>query len=82
MIKFLIKLCFGEAICKRNAARKHNANVLQELLDKEHMFRDQYNRVSNTVFTTAKALDYAYSEFHIDYNRHGALLWADFWPED
>lgn len=81
MIKFLIKLCFGEAIRKRNQARKHNAAVLQDLLDKEHSICDSYNRINNTVFATAKALDKAYCECLTDYNRHSSLLYADFWAE-
>ena len=78
MIKFLIKLFFGKAIQERKKIRKHNANELQKLLDREHLYRDEYNRANNTVYTTAKALDCNYANNPRLYNRHIALEEADF----
>ena len=81
MIKFLIKLCFGEAIRKRNAARKHNANVLQELLDREHSIKKDINIEDNGVFTTANALKVARRRGYTTYSSSKALREANFQPE-
>lgn len=78
MIKFLIRLFFSKAIQERKKIRKHNAYELQNLLDKEHALRDAYNSTHNTVYTTAKALDYACTIRFCTYNRHTALKEADF----
>lgn len=78
MIKFLIELFFKKEIEERKRIRKHNAKQLQCLLDIEHRIRDDYNRVNNTVFTTAKALDHAYAEGFDDYNRNTSMALTDF----
>lgn len=78
MIKFFIKLFFGKAIQERKKIRKHNANVLQSLLNTEHEIRDAYNDAHNTVYTTAKALDCSLVARFCPYNRHNALKEADF----
>lgn len=84
MIKFIIRLLFGKAILKRNQARKHNAIVLQELLDKEHNMRDTINKDREQNWTTkdaiimANAFGYNGDEY---YNSHIALRNADFRAE-
>lgn len=78
MIRFLIKLFFGKAIREHNAARKHNANVLQHLLDAEHDLRDRVNEHQHIPSTTKNAILKANKYGLSRYNSFEALKEADF----
>lgn len=78
MIKFLIKLFFGKAIRERNAARKHNARILQNLLNVEHDLKNRINSMNNTVYTTKKAIEIANKTKFCNHNSLRSLEEADF----
>ena len=59
---------------EEKARRIQNAYVLQNLLDKEHHIRDEYNSDNNTVFTTKEAIRRAYVSGKTDYNGYGSLI--------
>ena len=58
--------------------RIHNAVVMQNLLDNEHMIKDAVNKRFDTVYTTKKALKTARIYGMSDYNSFKALNEADF----
>lgn len=77
IIAAIIRVIMPKAIRKHEkeekARRNHNANVLQYLLNKEHLIRDEYNTNNNTVFTTKEAIKRAYVSGKTDYNGYGSL---------
>lgn len=78
MKKFIANLLFGKLARKERARRKHNANVLQSLLDHEHDLRDMVDNDCNQVFTTKNALLYGNLERFFTYSSRKALREADF----
>ena len=56
MIKFIIELFFHKSIAEMKANRKHNANVMQALLNGEHYIRDIINASNDTFYTTKRAI--------------------------
>lgn len=58
--------------------RIHNAVIMQQLLDNEHMIKDAINNHFDTVYTTKKALKTARVYGRSDYNSFKALKEADF----
>ena len=56
----------------------HNACVMQQLLDNEHMIKDAVNNHFDTMYTTKKALKTARVYGRSDYNSFKALKEADF----
>lgn len=58
--------------------RVHNANVLQHLLDAEHIIRDKVNEDYNQVFTTKNAIKCANKTGFTVYSSRRALMEADF----
>ena len=63
---------------EEKAKRIHNAVVMQNLLDNEHMIKDAVNKRFDTVYTTKKALKVARVYGMDDYNSALALRNADF----
>ena len=63
---------------EEKARRIHNACVMQNLLDLEHMIKDAVNKRFDTVYTTKKALKTARVYGMSDYNSFKALQEADF----
>ena len=63
---------------EEKAKRIHNAVIMQNLLDNEHMIKDAVNKRFNTVYTTKKALKTARVYGMNDYNSAEALKKADF----
>lgn len=78
MKKFIANLLFGKLVREERARRKHNANVLQGLLNLEHNIRDTYNRQNDTVHTTKKACLEALSSGLTQYNCLLGIREADF----
>lgn len=58
--------------------RIHNAVVMQNLLDNEHMIKEAVNKRFDTVYTTKKALKVGRVYGMNDYNSAKALKEADF----
>lgn len=77
IIAAIIRFFMPKAVMKHEREEKarhiHNANVLQNLLDKEHNIRDKYNSDNNTVFTTKEAIRKAYVAGKTDYNGYSSL---------
>ena len=63
---------------EEKAKRIHNAVVMQNLLDNEHMIKEAVNKRFDTVYTTKKALKTARIYGMSDYNSFKALNEADF----
>ena len=63
---------------EEKAKRIHNACVMQNLLDLEHMIKDAVNKRFDTVYTTKKALKTARVYGMTDYRSIVALENADF----
>lgn len=63
---------------EEKAKRIHNAVIMQNLLDNEHMIKDAVNKRFDTVYTTKKALKTARVYGMNTYNSFKALKEADF----
>ena len=63
---------------EEKAKRIHNAVIMQNLLDNEHMIKDAVNKRFDTMYTTKKALKVARVYGISDYNSFKALQEADF----
>ena len=63
---------------EEKAKRIHNAVVMQNLLDNEHMIKEAVNKRFDTVYTTKKALKTARVYGMNTYNSFTALREADF----
>lgn len=82
IIATIIRVIMPNAVRKHEreekARRIHNAVVMQNLLDNEHMIKDAVNKRFDTVYTTKKALKVARVYGMSDYNSFKALQEADF----
>lgn len=63
---------------EEKARRIHNAVIMQNLLDNEHMIKEAVNKRFDTVYTTKKALKVSRVYGMNDYNSFTALQEADF----
>lgn len=78
-IATIIRLLMPNTIRKHEENKRiHNANVLQHLLDAEHIIRDKINEDYNQVFTTKNAIKCANRTGFTRYNSFEALKEADF----
>ena len=82
IIAAIIRAIMPNAVRKHEreekARRIHNAIIMQNLLDNEHMIKDAVNKRFDTVYTTKKALKTARVYGMNDYNSFRALQEADF----
>lgn len=82
IIASIIRFFMPEAVRKHKRDEKirqmHNAVIMQNLLDNEHMIKDAVNKRFDTVYTTKKALKTARVYGMNDYNSALALRKADF----
>ena len=78
IIKFFIKLFFPKSLIEFKEAKKHNINIMQKLLDREHAIRDMYNNSADTVYTTKRAIIEWNKTAVCKYNSVEALKNADF----
>ena len=82
IIATIIRAIMPKAIRKHEEEKKnkhiHNAVIIQNLLDLEHMIKDAVNERFNTVYTTKKALKTARVYGISDYRSDIALDNADF----
>lgn len=82
IISAIIRLLMPNTVRKHEieekARRIHNAVIMQQLLDNEHMIKDSVNNRFNTVCTTKDALKIARIHGMTDYNSCEALRKADF----
>ncbi len=82
IIANIIRFVMPNAIRKHEEEKKnkhiHNAIIMQNLLDIEHMIKDAVNERFDTVYTTKKALKTARVYGISDYRSDIALENADF----
>ena len=78
IIRFLMPKAVKEHEREEKARRIHNAVVMQNLLDNEHMLKNAVNARLDTAYTTKKALEMARVCGIYDYNSFTALKEADF----
>lgn len=82
IIAGIIRFVMPNAIRKHErevkTKRNHNAIIMQNLLDNEHMIKEAVNKRFNTVYTTKKALKTSRVYGMNDYNSAEALKKADF----
>lgn len=82
IIATIIRAIMPKAIKKHKeeekARRNHNAVIMQQLLDAEHMIKDAVNNRFDTVYTTKKALITARAYTISDYDSAKALRNANF----
>ena len=78
IIAAIIRTIMPNTVREHKNKRIHNANVLQHLLDAEHIIRDKVNEDYNQVFTTKKAIKCANRTGFTVYNSFKALKEADF----
>jgi len=78
IIRFFMSNAIRQHEREEKAKRRHNAIVLQGLLNLEHNIRDTYNRQNGTVYTTKKACLKALSSGLTDYNCLLGIKNADF----
>ena len=78
IIRFFMPKAVREHEREEKIKRIHNAVVMQQLLDNEHMIKDAVNNHFDTVYTTKKALKTARVYGMNDYNSFRALKEADF----
>ena len=78
IIRFLMPNTIRKHEREEKARRIHNAVVMQNLLDNEHMIKDAVNKRFDTVYTTKKALKVGRVYGMNDYNSFRALKEADF----
>ena len=78
-IAAIIRVIMSKTVREHEKAKRiHNAVVMQQLLDNEHMIKDAVNKRFDTVYTTKKALKTARVYGMSDYNSFKALKEADF----
>ncbi len=78
MKKFIANLLFGKLVREERARRKHNAKILQNLLNVEHDLKNRINGMHNTVYTTKKAIEIANKTNFCNHNSFRSLQEADF----
>jgi hypothetical protein len=78
MKKFIANLLFGKLARKEKARRRHNARILQNLLNVEHDLKNRINNMNNTVYTTKKAIEIANKTKFCNHNSLKSLEEADF----
>ena len=78
IIRVIMPKAVREHEREEKARRIHNAVIMQNLLDNEHMIKDAVNKRFDTVYTTKKALKVARVYGISDYNSFKALQEADF----
>lgn len=78
IIRFFMPKAVRQHEREEKARRIHNANVLQHLLDAEHIIRDKVNEDYNQVFTTKNAIKCANKTGFTVYSSYRALKEADF----
>ena len=78
IIRVIMPKAVREHEREEKARRIHNAVIMQNLLDNEHMIKDAVNKRFDTVYTTKKALKTARVYGMNDYNSALALRNADF----
>ena len=82
IIAGIIRFIMPNAIRKHEREEKikriHNAAVMQNLLDNEHMIKDAVNKRFDAVYTTKKALKTARVYYMSNYRSDIALRKADF----
>ena len=78
IIRFFMPKAVREHEREEKIKRIHNAVVMQQLLDNEHMIKDAVNNHFDTVYTTKQALKTARVYGRSDYNSFRALQEADF----
>ena len=78
IIATIIRSFMPKAVREHENKRKHNANVLQHLLDAEHDLRDRVNEHEYIPCTTKKAILIANWHGFSRYNSAEALKTADF----
>lgn len=78
IIRFFMPNIIREHEIEEKARRIHNAVIMQNLLDNEHMIKDAVNKRFDTVYTTKKALKTARVYGMNTYNSFTALREADF----
>lgn len=78
IIRFVIPKAVRKHEKEVKTKRNHNAVIMQNLLDNEHMIKDAVNKRFNTVYTTKKALKTSRVYGMNDYNSAEALKKADF----
>lgn len=78
IIATIIRFVMPNAVREHENKRKHNANVLQHLLDAEHDLRDRVNSHQHIPSTTKNAILKANRYGFSRYNSFEALKEADF----
>ena len=78
MKKFIANLLFGKLAREERERRKHNARILQNLLNVEHDLKNRINDMNNTVYTTKKAIEIANKTNFCNHNSVRSLQEADF----
>ena len=78
IIAAIIRVIMPKAIKEHENKRKHNANVLQHLLDAEHDLRNRVNEHQHIPSTTKNAILKANKYGLSRYNSFEALKEADF----
>lgn len=82
IIAAIIRVIMPKAVREHEREEKirhnHNAVIMQQLLDNEHMIKEAVNKRFDTVYTTKKALKTARVYGMSDYNSFRALQEADF----
>lgn len=78
IIRFVMPNAIRQHEKEKEIKRNHNAVIMQNLLDNEHMIKEAVNKRFNTVYTTKKALKTARVYGMNDYNSAEALKKADF----
>lgn len=78
MKKFIANLLFGKFAHEERERRKHNARILQNLLNVEHDLKNRINDMNNTVYTTKKAIEIANKTNFCNHNSLRSLQEADF----
>lgn len=78
LIRFVMPNMIRQHEMEERNRRVHNANVLQHLLDAEHIIRDKVNEDYNQVFTTKNAIKCANKTGLTTYSSYRALMEADF----
>ena len=82
IIATIIRFVMPKAIKQHEEEKRnkhiHNAVIMQNLLDLEHMIKDAVNKRFDTVYTTKKALKTARVYGMSDYNSAKALKEARF----
>lgn len=78
IIRFVMPNAIRQHEKEKEIKRNHNAVIMQNLLDDEHMIKDAVNKRFDTVYTTKKALKTARVYGMSNYRSDVALENADF----